>query len=138
MKIKSQCCYDQKRERIKGKSRAVAARLENFYVADHHHHDVEGGEEDGDHDGDHDGGENDHHRHHHVKGGEEDGEDEGGEDDDGGGGGANPEEYGSSFKTEIVCIVQSESLSLAMFVGLKILVSRLVSGSDPDKLLQHN
>ena len=112
MKIKSQCCYDQKRERIKGKSRAVAARLENFYVADHHHHDVEGGEEDG--------------------------EDEGGEDDDGGGGGANPEEYGSSFKTEIVCIVQSESLSLAMFVGLKILASRLVSGSDPDKLLQHN
>ena len=42
------------------------------------------------------------------------------------------------IKTETACIVQSESLSLAMFVGLKILASRLVSGSDPDKLLQHN
>ena len=30
MKIKSQCCCDQKREQIKGKSGAVAARLENF------------------------------------------------------------------------------------------------------------
>ena len=37
-----------------------------------------------------------------------------------------------------VLSVLSESLSLAMFVGLKILASRLVSGSDPDKLLQHN
>ena len=34
MKIKSQCCCDQKREQIKGKSGAVAARLENFFHDD--------------------------------------------------------------------------------------------------------
>ena len=34
MKIKSQCCCDQKREQIKGKSGALAARLENFFCDD--------------------------------------------------------------------------------------------------------
>ena len=61
MKIKSQCWCDQKRLGIKGKSRAVAARLENFYVDDDQgdgddgnggDDDVNGGDDDGDGGGD--------------------------------------------------------------------------------------